>query len=261
MERRAQSESIGVILLTVVVIIITTVGGAVVLGGVAEDADSGSAPLVYFSVEITADNVTITHAGGDVITQSELTVIVRGDDTTDRYSFDGARVGDGDGRFEPSERFLRDHNIAGQSIQVTVVHDASNTVLARESATVSEPEGRSPTARFSATPDDPDPDETVTLDASASDDTDGTIVEYRWDFGDGNGATTTESTVTHNYDSAGTYRAELTVTDDSGDTDTATTEVVVSAPEIRIDSAALLETTDDDGVVGPSQSVTVTATV
>jgi len=53
MEGRAQSESIGVILLTVVIVITVGIGGAVILGGVSDDADRAGAPLVDFSVEIT----------------------------------------------------------------------------------------------------------------------------------------------------------------------------------------------------------------
>ena len=40
MDGRAQSESIGVILLTVVVIVVATLGGVVVLGGIGGEADS-----------------------------------------------------------------------------------------------------------------------------------------------------------------------------------------------------------------------------
>lgn len=52
------------------------------------------------------------------------------------------------------------------------------------------------------------------FDASASYDTDGTIVSYEWDFGDG----TTDSgvIVTHVYPSPGNYIATLTVTDNAG---------------------------------------------
>jgi len=42
-----------------------------------------------------------------------------------------------------------------------------------------------PTASFTATPETGEAPLTVSFDAGASDDTDGTIVSYEWDYGDG----------------------------------------------------------------------------
>ena len=63
----------------------------------------------------------------------------------------------------------------------------------------------------------------MTLDGSASTDSDGTIVGYRWDF-DGDGtidAQTTSATVSHTY-AAGDWHVGLTVVDDDGTTSTPT---------------------------------------
>jgi hypothetical protein len=67
-----------------------------------------------------------------------------------------------------------------------------------------------------------------TFDASGSGDTDGTIVDYDWDFGDGTlaGGDTPE----HTFGAADTYTVTLTVEDDDGATDIATAEVTVTAP-------------------------------
>ena len=63
----------------------------------------------------------------------------------------------------------------------------------------------------------------VTFDAAASADGDGVIVSYDWDFGDGSAPQAgAEAVVAHEYLAAGVYSAVLTVTDDGGDTDTAT---------------------------------------
>lgn len=58
--------------------------------------------------------------------------------------------------------------------------------------------------------------ESITFNASASDDPDGTIASYRWDFGDGENAT--GIIVSHTYTTNGTYLVILNVTDDDGAT-------------------------------------------
>lgn len=63
----------------------------------------------------------------------------------------------------------------------------------------------------------------IHFDGGSSEDPDGTINSYAWDFGDGNsdsGKTTEKS-----YSSAGTYTVSLTVSDNHGATDT--TEITV----------------------------------
>ena len=59
-------------------------------------------------------------------------------------------------------------------------------------------------------------DLTCTFDASGSSDSDGTITDYLWDFGDG--GTGSGTSVSHEYSSAGTFTVSLTVTDDDGAT-------------------------------------------
>jgi outer membrane protein assembly factor BamB/chitodextrinase len=65
------------------------------------------------------------------------------------------------------------------------------------------------------------PGGTVTVDASNST---GQIDTYEWDFGDG--TTATGQTVSHSYDTRGTYTVSLTVSN-GGSTDTAAAEIVV----------------------------------
>jgi PKD repeat protein len=60
-----------------------------------------------------------------------------------------------------------------------------------------------------------------------SSDSDGSVVGYHWDFGDGAEAATQNST--HAYPSAGTYVVELTVTDDGGATSSLSQQVTVTA--------------------------------
>jgi beta propeller repeat protein len=72
----------------------------------------------------------------------------------------------------------------------------------------------------------------VTFDGSGSIDSDGTIANYHWDFGDGsNGDGVTAS---HTYASAGTYQVMLTVTDDDGAIASAMVSVLVDAPPVAV---------------------------
>jgi PKD repeat protein len=65
------------------------------------------------------------------------------------------------------------------------------------------------------------------FDASASNDSDGTIVAYAWDFGDGN--TASGVSAIHTYATDGTYVISLTVTDDGGASDSITQTVTVTS--------------------------------
>jgi PKD repeat protein len=84
---------------------------------------------------------------------------------------------------------------------------------------------RPPKAFFTYSPLDPYAGETVTFNASASYDPDGTIVSYSWDFGDG--ATGGGVVTTHMYAAGGTYTVKLTATDNEGLNTTVTKEITV----------------------------------
>lgn len=67
----------------------------------------------------------------------------------------------------------------------------------------------------------------IAFSSSGSSDADGTIASYAWTFGDG--TTSTQANPSKTYQSAGTYTATLTVTDDKGATGTGSATVTVSA--------------------------------
>ncbi|MEA3478141.1 MAG: PKD domain-containing protein [Bacteroidota bacterium] len=71
-----------------------------------------------------------------------------------------------------------------------------------------------PVCSFKYTPTSPKVSESVEFDASASNDLDGYIKDYMWDFGDG--GTAKGKVVYHSYSTGGIYTIELTVTDDKG---------------------------------------------
>ena len=70
---------------------------------------------------------------------------------------------------------------------------------------------------------------TVDLDASTSSDPDGSVASSYWDFGDG--TTGTGTTVSHTYANEGTYDVTLSVLDNQGALDTATSAVTVVSPQ------------------------------
>jgi DNA/RNA endonuclease G (NUC1) len=82
---------------------------------------------------------------------------------------------------------------------------------------------------------------TITASAAASLDPNGTVVGYQWSFGDG--TTATGPVATHTYAQDGVYTVTVTVTDNDGLTDTASTTASVAnvAPTVgAFDGATLL---------------------
>ncbi len=92
-----------------------------------------------------------------------------------------------------------------------------------------DPSNNNPIASFTASPSSGNAPLTVTFNASASSDSDGSIVSYSWNFGD---ATTGSGvTVSHTYTVGATYTVVLTVADDDGVTGTASIPVIVTDTE------------------------------
>lgn len=109
--------------------------------------------------------------------------------------------------------------------------DASNPVQFEEPAVLNIP----PVADISANPTVGDLPLDVEFDATLSNDPDGTIVLYEWDWDGSVGGLNWESTgatgtAQHTYDLAGAYSATVRVTDNLGATDTANVGIVVSEP-------------------------------
>ncbi len=66
----------------------------------------------------------------------------------------------------------------------------------------------------------------ISFSSSGSNDTDGTVTDYSWSFGDG--SSSTSANPVHAYSSQGTYSVTLTVTDNGGKTASATTTATVA---------------------------------
>ena len=91
-----------------------------------------------------------------------------------------------------------------------------------------------PRASATASPANGAPPLRVQLAAQASD-PDGRIVSYAWDFGDG--ARGEGAQTSHTYERAGRYTARVTVTDDDGQTASASANVDVAEPAAEVPPA------------------------
>ena len=81
-----------------------------------------------------------------------------------------------------------------------------------------------PTANFTYTPESPTTADIIQF-IDTSIDSDGIIVSWYWDFGDGTNST--EQNTTHKYADDGNYYVYLTITDDDGATDTDAVTITV----------------------------------
>lgn len=97
---------------------------------------------------------------------------------------------------------------------------------------------------------------TCSVDGTGSEDPDGDVVSYAWEFGDG--TTATGPTAEHTYTTPGSYDVRLTVRDDDGATATTTrTAEAAEAPDVAVEQVA---TTGRSGS-GRAHDVTVPAAV
>ena len=121
------------------------------------------------------------------------------------------------------------HSYANEGIfiaNLTVTDDGglSDTV----SQTITVTENSPPVASFSTSPTSGEAPLLVDFDATASDDPDGTIASYAWNFGDGNNGSGVAPS--HTYTGAGSFTVTLMVTDGEGATNVASATVNVTDP-------------------------------
>ena len=101
-------------------------------------------------------------------------------------------------------------------------NDGATGTLTKEVSIVNDP----PEAVFGYTPASPTVKDEVRFDGSKSQDSDGEIVTWEWNFGDG--ARKSGQVVTHSYESSGDYEIALTVGDNAGATDTNTKTISIT---------------------------------
>jgi len=114
-----------------------------------------------------------------------------------------------------TDLYLSNNILVDGTIKVTKRPVASFTILPSPTCLVNDP---------------------LTFNATASFDPDGTIVSYKWDFGDGNVITVASPIITHKYTSIRSFTVTLTVTDDIGVTSSTTKDATVLGHDIKVTS-------------------------
>jgi len=212
----------------------------------AEEEDSEETEQTVIAVAgedqngFVGDVVTFDASGSTVSPSSETTVT---------YSWDW----DGDGQYDETvQEAVVTHQFNNAdtftvSLKVTAFDNKTSTDTV--TVTISENVNNGPTA----SPGDPCEGivgEMMAFNGSSSSDSDGSIVEYQWNFGDSIVSTESGSSVTHIYSTAGTFTLSLVVKDDDGaSSSAATTTVVISEPP-QVSSVNTEPITNATSVVG-----------
>jgi len=134
---RAQSETIGIVLLTAVIVVVTTTAGFYILTDVNErTADNSRADL---NITANETSVTIEHQGGDSFNASAISVIVRtgGEENQSILPESFYPVDGNDDRFAPGQRWKQNgsRNYSGE-VEVLVVDTEGSQVLEQKTVDV-----------------------------------------------------------------------------------------------------------------------------
>jgi PKD repeat protein len=197
------------------------------------------------------ENTTVTVASGDKSAQVEIEVEEESENQLpnadfsyspsspkrgEKVNFNGSLSSDsdgtivswqwdfGDGNTARGERVTHIFNWEGSenqtfSVVLKVTDNRGGEGVTTKSITIStETKNQLPTADFSYSPSSPKKGETVYFNGGLSSDSDGSIVSWQWDFGDG--STANGETVDHAYDwddnDSRTFSVILKVMDNSG---------------------------------------------
>jgi len=113
-----------------------------------------------------------------------------------------------------------------------------------------------PSASFDHSPQLPWVSSTVTFNASSSHDSDGTIIKYRWDFGDSNITEAFTPVTSHVYQAPGSFTVNLTIFDNDGLTNSISNTITIVIHDVAILSVSPSATEAQAG-----QQVNITVTV
>ena len=123
------------------------------------------------------------------------------------------------------------NNAAAGGRTITVATSVGST---SSSTVLTVADNRIPQAKFTISPAQGAENTLFTVDATNSNDADGKVDRYAWDFGDGK--TATGRTATHKYPTQGTYKITLTITDNKGATASTSHDVQVEKGQAPVAS-------------------------
>ena len=219
-------------------------------------------------IDSTVVNIVVEVPGGNLAPSASFSYVEVG---PLEFDFDASGSNDPDGSIASYVWDFGDSN-SNTGAQVTHTYAAGGSYFvtltvtdnggATDEQTQQVPVGVAnvaPTAAFTTTT--AITSDTTEVDATTSNDTDGTIVDYLWDWGDGSGTTNTAVPVTtHQYPANGAYTITLTVTDDDGATDTTTRTVNITGyglPAMIADqTGGLTVNFDASGSTATGQTIT-----
>jgi PKD repeat protein len=118
--------------------------------------------------------------------------------------------------------------IASYLVTLTIKDGGSKEASSTREIVVIAPPNEPPIAQFTPKPTTGQAPILISFVPTGSSDSDGEIVRYAWDFGDGK--TIIGRVANHTYAEPGNYVAKLTVTDNDGATDEETFEVIITGP-------------------------------
>jgi PKD repeat protein len=202
---------------------------------VFSDGDADHPRQVYYTkVTLPGDAPTAVAKANPTSGLTPLTV-----------NFDGSASSDKDGKIQDYNWSFGDGTTAnGKKVSYTYktagTYNATLTIIDDDLRTgadtvVITAHTGDPQAAFIASPNTGMRPLTVNLDASPSEDFDGTIVDYTWDFGDGTGDN--GLIVQHLYPNGGDYTVKLTVTDNEGRTGVDEQVIDVFQPPVALFTA------------------------
>jgi len=188
-----------------------------------------SKPVAATAVPVPnqAPTASFTSAVADLAAQFDGTASRDADGTVSGYAWTFGDGSTGTGS-APSHRYA---SAGTWTVTLTVTDDKGATGTTTSTVTTTLPANVAPTAGFTASVTG----KVVTVDGASSQDTDGSIAGYAWDFGDGTSAATGAQT-THTYAAAGTYTVTLTVTDDRNGTASTSRTVTIAGPALASDA-------------------------
>jgi len=211
----------------------------------------GSSASMMFTITVNATNSAGTGQGTNAVTVKDLVPVVTITSVSPNPALTGATVtvmftatddeavsaciswGDGTSACGVTSGVTHSYANTGNMLSetFTITVNATDAAGLTSSAMASETVNDRPPIAVIAGPSTATTGQSVTFIGGGSTDPDGTITSYAWNFGDG--TTGTGVNATHTYVTTGSFTVTLTVTDNSGNTNSTTHAITVTAPTVH----------------------------